>query len=175
VDHLAVSVQAYDMAFLDAWRWLALERTLDPFERYADTMAGFSGGWVEAVEILRETLEVQKVTIVLADPSPAELLTLLVPECGQVDLVGVAPQPVLTDSAVAMVQRQKKQGVSYAPGQLDRIVAFHGRQPQAQRSYGFEGLMLADLRGRYVADLDALARMPGVTTLGQTISAMAAE
>ena len=57
-----------------------------------------------------------------------------------------------------------------------RVVhAFHARQPQLPAPVPFEGLRLADLRGRYVADLDSLARMPGVEVVGGTMAHMAAE
>ena len=85
------------------------------------------------------------------------------------------PMPVITDSAITMLQRHYRQGVRFAPGQRDRLLAFHAHQPQIARESGFAGLQLADLRGRYVADLATLARTDGIRVAGQIFPAIAAE
>ena len=54
-------------------------------------------------------------------------------------------------------------------------MAFHARQPQLPVPAAFEGLRLADLRGRYVADLDSLARIEGVEVVGGAVASIAAE
>ncbi|MGB3315616.1 MAG: hypothetical protein WBB85_14500 [Albidovulum sp.] len=175
VDHVIFTVAPYDALFVGAWRRFALDRLVEPFAEYATAMASFSGGWVEVVEALRDGLEARKVTILATRPHPMEVLAHLAPGLRLTDPVMPAAAPRVTDSAVAMIQRHYRQGARFAPGQRDRILAFHARQPQTGIEQGFPGLQLADLRGRYVADLDTLARLPGVELVGAAMPAVAAE
>lgn len=175
VDHLVLAVVPYDTLFVGAWRRFALDRLVEPFAEYATAMASFSGGWVEVVEALRDGLEASRVTVLATRPHPLEVMAHLVPGLRLKDPVIPGSAPPVTDSAVAMIQRHYRQGARFAPGQRDRILAFHSRQPQTGIEQGFPGLQLADLRGRYVADLDTLARLPGVDLIGGVMPAVAAE
>ena len=175
VEHLVMTVMPYDELFVAAWRRFALDRLIDPFSEYAPAMAAFTGGWVETVEALRDALGARRVTVLATQPSAQEVLSYLAPGLGMHDAAMPAPMPVITDSAIAMIQRHYRQGARFAPGQRERILAFHARQPQAAIEHGFAGLQLADLKGRYVADLDTLARAPGVNVVGAFLPAVAAE
>lgn len=175
VDRLVIAVASYDDLFIGAWRRFALDRLVEPFAEYAPAMAGFSGGWVDTVAALRDGLEARQVFVLANRPHPQEVLAHLSPSLRLADPVLPSGAPVVTDSAVAMIQRHYRQGARFASGQRDRILAFHSRQPQAMGGQGFAGLQLADLRGRYIADLDALSRMPGVNLVGGAMPAMAAE
>ncbi|OYX41848.1 MAG: hypothetical protein B7Z02_14690 [Rhodobacterales bacterium 32-67-9] len=175
VDRLVVTVRSYDALFLAAWRRFALDRLMEPFSEYVPAMAGFTGGWVEVVEGLRNGLGARQVVILPTRTEPLELLSHIAPRARLSDPVLPGATPMITDSAIAMIQRHYRQGARFAPGQRDRLLAFHARQPQALREHGFAGLQLADLRGRFVADLDTLARMPGVEVVGSVLPAMAAE
>ncbi len=175
VDKVVVSVVPYDQLFVGAWRRFALDRLMEPFAEFVPIMSGFSGGWVEMVSALRDGLEAQSVTVLAARLRPMELLSHLAPGVALTHPVETLPAPAVTDSAVAMIQRHYRQGARFVPGQRDRILAFHARQPQTGIEQGFAGLQLADLRGRYIADLDALARLPGVDLVGGALPAVAAE
>lgn len=175
VDRLVLTVRSYDALFLAAWRRFALDRQMEPFSEYVPAMANFTGGWVEVVEGLRDGLSARQVVILATRADPLDLLSHIAPEVRVVDPVLPGSMPPITDSAIAMIQRHYRQGARFAPGQRDRLLAFHARQPQAARENGFAGLQLADLRGRFVADLDTLARMPGVDVVGSVLPAMAAE
>lgn len=175
VDRLVMVVKPYDTLFVAAWRRFALDRQMEPFADYAPAMMNFSGGWTEVVEALRDGLEARHVTILAERPAPQELLMHLLPGFRAPHLVQPARTPEITESAIAMVQRHYRQGGRFAPGQRDRILAFHARQPQLPREAGFAGLPLADLRGRFVADLDTIAQMRGVDVVGNLVPAMAAE
>ncbi len=175
VDRLVLTVKSYDALFLAAWRRFALDRQMEPFAEYVPAMAGFTGGWVDVVEALRDGLSARRVVILATKPGPLDLLSHIAPAARLADPVLPGPAPVITDSAIAMIQRHYRQGARFAPGQRDRLLAFHARQPQLTREHGFAGLQLADLRGRFVADLDTLARMPGVDVVGSVLPAMAAE
>ncbi len=175
VDRLVVAVVPYDALFLGAWRRFALDRLMEPFAEYAPAMAGFSGGWVETVAALRDGLEARQITVLAVRSHPLDLLAHLAPELHLADPIVPPGAPAISDSAVAMIQRHYRQGARFAPGQRDRILAFHAGQPQAGAEQGFAASQLADLHGRYAADLDALGRMPGVTLLGGATPAMAAE
>ncbi|SPH18355.1 hypothetical protein DEA8626_01892 [Defluviimonas aquaemixtae] len=175
VEHLVMTVIPYDELFVAAWRRFALDRLMEPFAEYAPAMATFTGGWVDTIEAMRDALGARQVTILATRPSPKELLTHLAPALRLQEPALPAPMPVITDSAIAMIQRHYRQSARFAPGQRERILAFHARQPQAAVEHGFAGLQLADLKGRYVADIDTLARMQGVTVVGNFMPAMAAE
>lgn len=175
VDRLVLVVKPYDTLFAGLWRRFALDRAMEPFADYAPAMANFSGGWTEVVEALRDGLEARHVTVLAERPSPEELFAHLLPGFRLPHLTHVAPAPHITESAIAMIQRHYRQGGRFAAGQRDRILAFHARQPQLPREAGFTGLPLADLRGRFVADLDTIAQMRGVDVVGNLVPAMAAE
>ncbi|MGB3178175.1 MAG: hypothetical protein WBH14_12640 [Albidovulum sp.] len=175
VDHLVLTIKPYDTLFVSAWRRFALERLMEPFAEYAPVMATFAGGWVDTVEALRDGLGARTVTILTERSDPEDVLTHLAHDVRLSEPVRPAVMPVITDSAIAMIQRHYRQGARFAPGQRDRILAFHARQPQIRVEHGFAGLQLADLRGRYVADLDAISRLSGVAVVGNALPAVAAE
>lgn len=175
VDRLVLVVKPYDTLFTSVWRRFALDRLMEPFADYAPGMMNFSGGWAEVVAALRDGLDARHVTVLAERPAPEELFAHLLPGLRIPRLALPAPQPEITESAIAMIQRHYRQGGRFAPGQRDRILAFHARQPQLPREAGFAGLPLADLRGRFVADLDTIARMRGVEVVGNLVPAMAAE
>lgn len=175
VDRLVLVVKPYDTLFVSAWRRFALDRPMEPFAEYAQGMANFTGGWIEVVEALRDGLDARHVTVLAERPAPIELFAHLLPGFRLPSLALPAPAPEITESAIAMIQRHYRQGGRFAAGQRDRILAFHARQPQNPREASFAGLPLADLRGRFVADLDAIARMRGVEAVGNLLPAMAAE
>lgn len=175
VDRLVITLRPYDRLFRGAWERYALEREMEPFADFAPAMSAFAGGWVEVVEALRDGLSAREVIVLAERTGPRDLLAFLAPNLHLADPELPAPTPALTDSAIAMIQRHFRQGARFAPGQRDRLLAFHARQPQVERDPGFAGLQLADLRGRYIADLDALGRLDRVMVVGGILPAIAAE
>lgn len=175
VDRLVLVVKPYDTLFVNAWRRFALDRAMEPFADYAPAMANFIGGWAEVVEALRDGLDARHVTVLAERPSHEELFAHLLPGFRLPQLAKPAPAPEITESAIAMIQRHYRQGGRFVAGQRERILAFHARQPQLPREAGFAGLPLADLRGRFVADLDTVARLRRVEVIGNLVPAMAAE
>lgn len=175
VDRLVVTLRPYDRLFRGAWERYALEREMAPFADHAPVMAAFAGGWVEVVEALRDGLAAREVIVLAERTGPRELLSFLAPGLNTSGMQLPPPAPVVTASAIAMIQRHFRQGGRFAPGQRDRLLAFHARQPQVERDPGFAGLQLADLRGRYIADLDAVARLDRVMVVGGVLPAIAAE
>jgi len=175
VDRLVVTVKPYDVLFQSAWQRVALEREVEPYSEFVPAMGNFHGGWVEVVEALRDGLQARKVVVLTDHAAPQEVLAHLAPDLKLVDPVMGQPMPQITDSAIAMIQRHFRQGARFAPGQRDRLLAFHAHQPQIARESGFAGLQLADLRGRYVADLASLTRLEGVQVAGGLFPMVAAE
>lgn len=175
VDRLVLVVQPYDHLFLTVWQKFALGRPVAPFDDFVPRLSGFAGGWVELVEDLRSGLEARHVTVLAAPQDPVVLLSHLAPGLKMESPRRPVPVLPVTGSAVAMAQRHLRLGGSFAPGQRERLLAFHARQPQVPKPPSFEGLRLADLRGRYVADLDYLSRMADVDVVGNPLQRMAAE
>lgn len=172
-DRVVMTVQPYDGLFRAIWRKTASERAVAPFAAFAAQMAAFSGGWIEVAEALRDVLEPDELVIETTPPGADDLLRTLVPGLNTTGYEVVAPQPEVTASAAAMLQRQFRLSVAMAPGQRDRLIAFHANLPQdPSAEEGFDALTLADLRGRYIADLSILARMKGVTLCGDAMPAM---
>lgn len=172
-DRVVMTIRPYDALFRAIWRKTAAERAVAPFAAFASHMAGFSGGWIDVAEALRDVLEPDELVIETMPPEPHELLQTLVPELDTTGFEFPTPAPEVTASAAAMLQRQFRLNVAMAPGQRDRLIAFHARLPQDPMAEdGFDALTLADLRGRYVADLSILARMKGATLKGDAIPAM---
>ena len=175
VDRLVMAVQPYEALFQSVWMELALERRMDCFAEYAGALAQFSGGWAELAQIWADELSVRNLVVIEAPSSPGQLLSHLVPGLTLRQPVVPRPRPRVTPSAVAMAQRCLAQGTRLQPGQRDRLVEFHARQPQMQPQSGFSALALSDLRGRYIADMDMLERMECVTMADGLLPALAAE
>jgi len=175
VDRLVLSIQPYAELFHATWLSLAADRPMDPFADYAEAMARFSGGWAELAEALTEELEVRELRVIADPVGVRPLLSHLCPGTLLRQPVQPLPRPRMTESAAAMMQRCMAQGTRLQPGQRDRLIAFHARQPQHRHIGGFSALALADLHGRYVADLDAIEATANVTLVGRTLPAMAAE
>ncbi|MFN0115908.1 MAG: hypothetical protein ACKVPY_14650 [Paracoccaceae bacterium] len=176
VDTLVFALQPYDLFFMSAWRRASMENDVGPFEDHTRTMSRFAGGWVETVEALADTLGAGRVVVTASAPQDLRfILPYLMPGA---DLSAAAmpdAAPPITDSAIAMFQRHLRMGTRFAPGQKERLLAFHARLPQTKPRSGFDWLPLADMRGRYVGDLDMLARMSGVEVIGTPMTAIAAE
>lgn len=175
VDRLVLVVQPYDHLFVTAWQQHALNSVVQPFADYAGTLSGFDGGWVDLVQDLRDGLEARHVTVLAAPQDPVVLMDHLVPELRLDAPMRPEVSAPVTETAIAMAQRHLRMGARFAPGQRERLLAFHARQPQTPVSRGFEGLRLADLRGRYVADMDWLSRQPSVEVVGGVAHKFAAE
>jgi hypothetical protein len=175
VDRLVLSVQPYDVLFHSVWMMLAADRRVAPFEDFVATLQAFRGGWADLGEALVEELEVRELIVTTAPASPQQTLPMMVPGLILRQPVMPLPKPKVTQSAVVMLQRCMAQGTPLQPGQRDRLIAFHARQPQLRPDTAFSALALSDLRGRYVGDLDALARLPGARVIGAPMPALAAE
>lgn len=175
VQKLVLAVQPYETLFHSVWMTLALDRRMDPFAAYAAALAQFHGGWADLATVLVEELGVRDLVVQATPTSASQMLTLLLPDVTLRQPVQPLPKPRVTQSAVAMSQRCIAQGTRLQPGQRDRLVAFHARQPQDQASPGFSALALSDLRGRYVADLDMIAQIAGAHVVGTLLPALAAE
>ena len=174
-DRIVLSIMSYDQLFRAAWRAKAAEGEAAAFGALAKRMAGFSGGWIDVIDALAEVAGQGEIVLLTAPPEPADLLAQL---CPGLDLEGfdtVTPVEEPTESAVAMIQRHIAAGGRFAPGQTERLIAFHARQPQDDGVVpdSFPALSLADLRGRYVADLATLAARPGVTLAGYSMAGFA--
>lgn len=175
VERLVLAVQPYEQLFHAVWMALALDRRIDAFADYAPALAGFQGGWADLAETLAEELEVRELIVQAAPLSAAQLQVALLPGVALRQPVQPLPRPRVTPGAVAMAQRCFAQGLRLQPGQRDRLVAFHARQPQHRPDLGLPALALADLRGRFVADLDMIAQIAGAHVVGAPLPALAAE
>jgi hypothetical protein len=175
VERLVLVAQPYEELFHSVWMALALDRRIDPFADYAEALANFRGGWAELGEALIEELELKELVVLSRPASPVETLAAILPDVRLRQPVQPLAKPRITPGAVAMAQRCMAQGLRLAPGQRDRLVAFHARQPQITPDLGFSALALSDLRGRYIADIDALSRFCAVKLEGESALSMAAE
>jgi hypothetical protein len=171
VDRLAIVIRPYDDMFRIAWRHAAVAGGAEELGDSARRIAGFRSGWTEVIEALADVLGTGEIDVHTMPADPFDVFSALLPEPIE-GLRRIEPMPELTDSAVAMIRRHARQGVKFAPGQKERLIAFHARQPQDDDLPGrLPALALADLRGRYVADLSILSRTPGVRFVGQTLPA----
>jgi hypothetical protein len=169
VSRLVVTLQPYDKLFRAAWRRAALGRPVTGFADHAERLAAVDGCWSDLVTDLTRRLGAETTTVIAVAPSNRRMLAALVPGLSLPFPAphDAAPQP--TESAVAMAQRHLRLGARFAPGQLDRLIAFHARQPQDALPPDYAGLHAADLRGRYVADLGTLARTRGMVVEAEAL------
>lgn len=175
VDRLVLTVQPYDQLFHATWMHLALDRRIEPFVDYAAALADFRGGWHELATVLSEELEVRDMVVETAPLSSPGLLGQLLPDLTLRQPIEPRPRPRVTMGAVTLVQRCQLQGMRLAPGQRDRLVAFHARQPRGEAETGFSPGELVTLRDRYQADLHAMSRIAGVRVSVEPAAAVAAE
>ncbi|MGB3148476.1 MAG: hypothetical protein WBA91_12070, partial [Paracoccaceae bacterium] len=124
---------------------------------------------------LTEELGVGELIIQLSRTSPQQSLGALVPGISLRQPIQPLPKPRVTATAVAMVQRLQAQAIRLQPGQQDRLIGFHARQPQLAPDYGLAPTQLADLRGRFMADIERLAKATDAQLVGQPTIALAAE
>lgn len=170
VDRVVLTIKPYDALFRSVWRKAAAEREVKPFAAHTRAMASFNSGWIEVVEALQDVLEPETLIVRSDMTGPEQLFQMLVPGCDTADMAAVDAEPEVTASAAATMQRHYRLGVPLAPGQRERMIAFHARQPQDPGAEaGFDPLALADMRGRYVADLSILAQMRGVDLRGNDV------
>lgn len=173
VDRLVMVVQPYEVLFHTCWMMLALDRRIDPFEDYASVLWQFRSGWADLGQALVEELEVRELVVHAPPFSPAEMVRLMLPGVNLRQATTPLPKARVTPSAVAMAQRCIAQGTRLQPGQRDRLVAFHARQPQIAADYGFTDRELAELQDRYLSDLDRMQRELGAELVGVPQPALA--
>ncbi len=167
VARLVVTVQPYEKLFRSAWRRAAMSRPVEAFAAYAGRMAATGTGWGETIEDVSRRLGAETTTVVAVAPSSRRMLNALVPGLSLPFPATHDPAASVTESAVAMAQRHFRMGARFAPGQAERLVAFHARQPQNPLPPDFTGLHAADLRGRFIGDMGMLARLRGMTVEGE--------
>lgn len=160
VGRIVLNLPCYDSYYPMLWRELAAIRALRPFEGAVPRLLARERRWVQVVEDLKAALNPREI-IVLPTPATIEdALAALVPGAE------IAPQPVTllqqSDSAIAMMQRLHRAGISIGPKQMQRLAGFHDRQPQGTPIAQFGSLAGTRLRRAYQADLAQLAAMEGV-------------
>ena len=153
---------ARDLVARQSARVTRLVLAVQPFDRAMARMAAMQDGWHDLVTRLSDALDGPEITVLAAPLSPRRIIDAVVPGLELPVLRPFTPSPAITDSAVAAFQRLAVQGVALAPGQIERLCAFHAALPQTQGEIALNALALADLRGRYVADLAMMSRMAGV-------------
>ncbi|MDF2139925.1 hypothetical protein [Paenirhodobacter sp. CAU 1674] len=173
VGRVVLLTQSYDTYFPQIWRHQAQRRAMPDFGDIAPALVRDQRGWADLVaEVLRE-LKPRDLVVLPAPVTPAEVLAALAPGVA----LPVAPLDTvqLPDTGLAMLQRLLRAGVSIAPRQAQRLMAFHAEQPQPAPLAGFGVLEAARLRRRYEQDLDRIAAMPGVRIGAMVPLAIAAE
>lgn len=175
VARLVLVVQPYDAVFQKAWQGTAHPHDMKLAD-LAPQLVGFDGGWHDVVADLQEGLGARRVTVLAAPQEPQAILNHLVPGLANTGLRASGSLPQMTATARAALDRIRAQGLRLAPGQRERLMAFHAKLRQTGAEIvqsiaeaaepAFSGLTLADLRGRYIADLDSLSRLPGVNVIG---------
>lgn len=160
VGRLVVPALPYDSYFPALWRHQAVRREMPAFDELAPQLLALSRGWVEVVEELIAALQPAETVVLPAPVAVADVLTALVPD---VPIAAQsAPEPRLPDTGIAMLQRLYRSGTVIAPKQVQRLMAFHARQPQPAPLAAFSALETAELRRRYLDDLRRLEALPGL-------------
>lgn len=160
VGRLVVPALPYDSYLTALWRHQAERRAMPAFAELAPQLVALSRGWVDLVAELISALNPTETVVLPAPLRAADVLDALVPE---VRLSAEAsPEPQAPDTALAMLQRLYRAGVSVPPKQARRLMAFHSRQPQPAPLAAFSPFEVAQLRRRYRADLAQIAQLPGV-------------
>lgn len=176
VARLVVPLLPYDLYFPALWRHLAARRAMPDFATLEGAIAAQRRGWVELVGELMAALQPAETVVLPAPVSVTQVLGALVPGAG---LSGPALEPctaAMPDTALAMLQRLYRAGVTVSPRQAQRLAEVHARQPQPAALAAFEPLAAAKLRRRFGADLERLGQMKGLRIgAGATGLACAAE
>lgn len=160
VDRLVLTIQPYDHLYRSTWLMLAADRQMDPLADYAPALAEARGGWTDLALALCEELSVRELVVIEAAeqqvPTGTELLAALVPGLSLRQAVHPLSRPRLTTGAVALLARCAAQGVKLAPGQRERLIALHARQPEPPAASAFTTGQAARMAIQYERDRQTL-------------------
>ena len=142
------------------WRGIAARCQIDSFESHKNAIFGATRGWADLVEDLLNTIEPAEIIVIPGTPSVSAAAAELVPGA-QIE-VDASVDPVMEDTALAMIQRLYRQGKTLPPRQLLRLQAWHARLPQGAPLASFTAPEAEYLNARFEEDMDRLGALKRV-------------
>ncbi|WP_295533797.1 hypothetical protein [uncultured Thioclava sp.] len=157
IGRVVIQTLPYDQYYPMMWRHMATGRALKPFEGAVARLMERPRGWAQVIADLHAALAPQEIVVLPAPVLVEEALAALVPGA-RLD-PRTPPQLDRPDSAIAMLQRLHRANVTLDPHQIQRLAAFHARQPQGAPLAAFNAIDSVKLRKRYAQDMDQIAAM----------------
>lgn len=162
-------VRRYDELFLSGYRKRAEENPVPDFADLRDNYMAMDRGWPDLADLVREILAPETLTVVeyTVRGESRDLLARLVPGTKAEDLAEPDHRVNLSasDAALSALQRRFRAGKTPGPKRRADIIARHADNRERGSFAAFEPEQVKTLRDRYAADLDAIAKMPGMTLI----------
>jgi hypothetical protein len=166
VAHLVLVVRPYDELFVSGYRKRAEDNAVPPFDSLRSTYMAMDRGWPQLVEVLRDVLHPDTLTVVpyaRRGPSVA-LLERLVPgvPAGLIEPERIVNRSA-TDAALAALQMAYVGGQKLPRGKWKAMIGAHAGDMAPRGFAAFNAQEVVELSSRYASDLIQIAAMPGVT------------
>lgn len=169
IAHVLLVVRPYDQLFVSGYRKRAEENLVPPFDVLRQNYMRMDRGWSELVNVLRDVLRPERLTIVPYDlrGSSSSLLERLVPGLEGAPL----QEPVsainvsATDRALIALQDHLAKQDPSTPAVRQSIMRAHAHNTTPLGVAAFSEEEVAHWSARYGEDLERIAAMDGVTLI----------
>ncbi|MEO1363454.1 MAG: hypothetical protein AAFU86_06735 [Pseudomonadota bacterium] len=167
IGHVLLVVRPYDQMFVSSYRKRAEDNRVPAFDGLRPNFLRMDRGWPEIVNILRDTLRPETLTVVpyALRGTSVDLLTRLVPDL-RVDALREPAQDVnvsATDAALMALQARYAKGEKLARPDWQAVVTAHADDKTPRGFAAFDEGEVAEMRDRYAHDLTRISAMDGVT------------
>ncbi|RFP86868.1 hypothetical protein DZK27_13620 [Rhodobacteraceae bacterium 63075] len=159
-------VRPYAELFVSGYRKHAEDNAIEPFAELAGTMAGFKGGWPNAVRAMQNVLGPEEIRVIEygARGQSRDLLGQLL---GRDPSDFIEPERQMnisaTDAAMLALQEIHASGRTLRRAEWQQIIRSHAGNDEDLGFARFSEAQKAALDARYAEDLEALRQMDGVT------------
>jgi hypothetical protein len=165
--NLLYVLRSYDQLFCSAYRKRAEENIVIPFEDLVSKFLSFTNGWPWLIGQIQENLQPERLTVMThaAGRNSLDLLEVLTPDVS--DLPLNAPTRTVnrsaTDAALVALQKRFRNGESLKRNEIQSIIAEFAENKEHCGFAEFQAPARQQLRDRYAADIEAVARIPNIT------------
>jgi len=165
--HVVLVVRPYDALYVSGYRKRAEDNAVPAFDDLRPTYMGMDRGWPAIVEILRDVLKPDLLTVVpyARRGTSVDLLQRLVP-----GIPGSAlkePDRVVnlsaTDAALEVLQEEYRGGKKLPRAQWKKVIGQHANDPEPRGFAAFSAQEINELSERYASDLKQIEWMDGVS------------
>ncbi|MBK0326763.1 hypothetical protein I5535_05580 [Rhodobacteraceae bacterium F11138] len=168
-ERLLYVVRSYADLYVSAYRKRAEDNPVPDFADLVPSFMAMDRGWPELLEQMRDGLRPQHLIVLAYEDRghSRDLLRHLVPDLATVALSEPKAEMNLsaTDAALLDLQRRYRDGQTLSRPAWQKVLQQHADDKKSHCVAGFSETDRALLQARYRADLDRLAKMPGISLI----------